>query len=83
MAIKTAVSLDEDLLKRIDRAAQELQLPRSRLLARAAEQFLTEHENRALLERLNRAYSDPPTAEETELRRQRRRRHRRGVEGSW
>lgn len=83
MAIKTAVSLDEDLLERIDRVAQELRLPRSRLLARAAEEFLTEHENRRLLERLNRAYSEQPTAEEAELRRRHRRRHRRTVEGSW
>jgi metal-responsive CopG/Arc/MetJ family transcriptional regulator len=83
MVIKTAVSFDEKLLERIDRAAQELRLPRSRLLARAAEEFLTEHENRALLERLNRAYCDRPTAEESELRRRQRGRHRRAVEGSW
>lgn len=82
-AIKTAVSLDEKLLERIDQAADELRLPRSRVLARAAEEFLTEHENRKLLERLDRAYADQPTVEETELRRQHRRRHRRAVEGTW
>lgn len=71
MVIKAAVSLDENLLERIDRAARELRLSRSRLLARAAEQFLADHENRALVERLNRAYSVQPTAEEAELRRQR------------
>ena len=83
MATKTAISLDETLLERIDRAARDLDLPRSRLLARAAEEFLTEHENRKLLERLDRAYSDPPTAEEAEVRRRHRRRHRRTVEGTW
>lgn len=82
-AVKTAVSLDEKLLERIDQAAEDLRLPRSRLLARAAEEFLVDHENRKLLERLDRAYSDPPTAEEAELRRRHRRRHRRAVEGSW
>lgn len=82
-AVKTAVSLDEKLLERIDQVADELRLPRSRLLARAAEEFLVEHENRKLLERLNRAYSEGPTAEEVELRLRHRRRHRRLVEGSW
>jgi len=82
-AVKTAVSLDEKLLERIDQAAEELRLPRSRLLARAAEDFLSERENRKLLERLDRVYGDPPTAEEEELRRRRRRQHRRNVEGSW
>ena len=82
-AVKTAVSLDEKLLERIDQAAGELRLPRSRLLARAAEEFLSDHENRKLLERLDRAYGDPPTEEEEELRRRRRAEHRRTVEGSW
>lgn len=82
-AIKTAVSLDERLLERIDRAAEELRLPRSRLLARAAEEFLVEYENQKLLEQLDRAYSDPPTAEEEELRRRHRRGHRRAVEDPW
>ena len=83
MATKTAISLDESLLERIDQAARELRLPRSRLLARAAEDFLTQHESRKLLERLDRAYSDQPTAEEVGVRRGHRRRHRRAVEGSW
>lgn len=42
-----------------------------------------EPENGKLLERLDRASSEPPTAEEAELRRQHRRRHRRSVEDSW
>lgn len=83
MTVKTAVSLDEELLERIDRVAEELRLPRSRLLARAAEEFLAEHENRKLLEQLNQAYSDAPAPEEEELLRGHRRRHRRRVEGSW
>ena len=83
MTTKTAISLDESLLERIDQAARELRLPRSRLLARATEEFLTEHENRKLLERLDRAYSDHPTAEEVGVRGGHRRRHRRAVEGSW
>jgi metal-responsive CopG/Arc/MetJ family transcriptional regulator len=81
-AVKTAVSLDEDLLARIDRAADELRLARSRLLARAAEEFLAEHESRKMLAGLDRAYTGEQTAEEEELRRRQRGRHRRALEGS-
>lgn len=82
-AVKTAISLDEDLLARIDEAARELRLPRSRLLARAAETFLEDHANQKLLDQLDRAYSGEPTADEIELRRRHRGGHRRSVEGTW
>lgn len=82
-AVKITVSFDKGLLERIDQAADELHLRRSRLLARAAEEFLSDHTSRKLLERFDRAYADPPTEEEKELRRRRRHQHRRTVEGSW
>ena len=82
MATKTSISLDETLLERIDQAARELDLPRVRLLAHAAEEFLTGRENRKLLEQLVRAYSDSPSAEETELRRRHGNRYRRAAENS-
>ncbi len=83
VAMKTAISLDQRLLERIDQAAEELDLPRSRLLARAAEEFLAEHETRKLLERLDRAYADQPTTEEKELLERHRGRRRQALEGTW
>jgi len=77
--VKTAISLEQPLLERIDEVAQELELPRSRLLARAAEDFLRRHENARLLARLNSAYAEGPTPEEAALGRARRRTHRRIV----
>ncbi len=82
-AAKTAISLDPPLLQRIDAVAAELGLPRSRLLARAAEQFLRRHENARLLAELNRAHADGPTDEEIELRRAWKRQYRRRLEGEW
>ena len=38
-AIKTAISLEEPLLQRIDKLARGLGLPRSRVLAQAAEEL--------------------------------------------
>lgn len=53
---KTAISLDQDLLQRVDAVAEELHEPRSRIRAHAAEEFLRRHKNRQILERLDQAY---------------------------
>ena len=81
--VKTAVSFDAPLLRQIDAVAAELKLPRSRLLALAAEQFLRRHQSAKLLEELNKAHADGPTAEEIEVRRAWKRQHRRRIEGEW
>lgn len=82
-SVKTAISVDSGLLQRIDSAARELDLPRSRLLARAAEEFLQRLDDQRLVAALDRAYGADPGAEEAELRRQVRPRHRSLVEGEW
>lgn len=86
-AIKTAISLDEGLLRRIDAVARELDEPRSRVLARAAEDFLRHRETRRLLERLDVAHADDEVREPVEPvpveKALRRRKHRQLVEGEW
>ena len=69
MTVKTAISLDRSLLARIDAAAVELSLSRSRFLARAAEELVRKLENRKLLARINEAYADGPDEEEREQQR--------------
>ena len=80
---QTAISLDALLLSQLDAAAEELGIPRSRLLARAAEEFLRRHRNAKLLTALNRAHADGPTREEVELRQALKKRHRARLEGEW
>ena len=58
--MKTAVSLPEDLFRNADRVAGELGIPRSRLFAIALEQFLVNHRQQAVTERLNAVYGDLP-----------------------
>ncbi len=67
MTVKTAISLNRSLLARIDAAAVELSMSRSRFLARAAEELVRRLENRKLLAQINEAYADGPDAEEREL----------------
>ena len=82
-SVKTAVSLDEQLLERIDRRAQELNLSRSRLMAEAAEHYLRRQESREILARLNEVYSEPDSPEDREVRRAMRRKQRKRLEGDW
>ena len=81
--VKTAISLDAPLLQQIDAVAAELRMPRSRLLAEAAREFLKRYRNAKLLDALNKAHASGPSDEEIERRRAWKRQHRRRVEGEW
>ncbi len=69
MTVKTAISLRSSLLARIDAAAVELSMSRSRFLAKAAEELVRKLENRKLLAQINEAYADGPDEDERELQR--------------
>lgn len=79
--VKTAISLDRELLQEIDAVATETGQPRSRVLADAAREYLRLRESRRLLDELNRVYSEEEA--ESPERRLRRRKHRELVEGEW
>jgi metal-responsive CopG/Arc/MetJ family transcriptional regulator len=82
-SVKTAISLEEGLLERIDRRADELHVSRSRFLAEAAEDLLRRQESREMLARLNEVYAEPETQEEVEVRRAMLRKQRERLEGEW
>ncbi len=79
--VKTAISLDRQLLQEIDAVASETGRPRSRVLADAAREYLRHRESRRLLDELNRTY--PEDEGESPDRELRRRKHRELVEGEW
>ena len=81
--IKTAISIQEALFKRIDELARELQIPRSHIFVRAVEDYVNREENKRLLERINNAYNDEPEDGEQKRFRQTRSSHRRIVKGEW
>ena len=62
--VRIAVSVEQTLAQRADEVARRWGTPRSRLYARALEEFLTRAENRSLLEDLNDAFADFPDEEE-------------------
>lgn len=81
--MKTAISIDDSLLEKVDALAAEWRLPRSRVFALAAKELIRKHEDEAILDALNRAYEDDDGAGDELLARARRRSHRRQVEGEW
>lgn len=83
MTIKTAISIDESLYRQVQKLAGEMEISRSQVFAVALRYFLRQRQNRMLLDELNRAYAEPPSASEKRVQRAWRRRHRRSVEREW
>jgi predicted transcriptional regulator len=82
-SVKTAISVGASTLARIDALAREMNVPRSRLFALAAEEFLDRHDALSLRAAIDRAYADAPTTAEKKWLRSTRRKHRQLIEGEW
>jgi metal-responsive CopG/Arc/MetJ family transcriptional regulator len=65
--MKTAISLDDELLRAADDAAQRLGLSRSRLFAIAVGDFLERHRKDEMLRRLNEVYAQGTDASEKRI----------------
>jgi metal-responsive CopG/Arc/MetJ family transcriptional regulator len=55
--MKTAISINDDLLQEADAAAQLMGMSRSRLFARAVGEFLKRNREEQMLRRLNEVYA--------------------------
>lgn len=67
LIMKTAISLPDALYEDAERLANSLGIPRSRLFAKALEEFIARHEKQGITRKLNRIYADStepnPTAD--------------------
>ena len=63
--MKTAISLDGELLHEADQAARAMGLSRSRLFSLALEDYLRHRRQERMIEQLNRAYADHPNPADT------------------
>jgi len=59
--MKTAVSLPDSLYEDAEETAKSLGIPRSRLYARALEEFIQRHKSERITEELDAVYSRPDT----------------------
>ena len=82
--VKTAISLEEDLFREVNKLASDMHVSRSKLFTLAVQDYLKKQENRKLLAQLNAAYSDVPNEEENKISNSMRNKQRRIVEQeSW
>jgi metal-responsive CopG/Arc/MetJ family transcriptional regulator len=82
--VKTAISLPESLLERVDELARELKVSRSRVFVMALDSFVRDYQDRRLFEKINEAYRDEPeTAAEQSRLQEIRRQHGYFAEGEW
>ena len=88
-AVKTAISMDERLFARVEKAAAEMAIPRSQLVALAVAEFLERRQGESLTRAINEALIDYVTTPEEEEANQRRREfmrermHRRLEDDEW
>lgn len=64
VGMKTAVSLDDELLHEADEAARHMGLSRSRLFAVAIAEFLQRKKEEQMLAQLNEVYAEGMTPDE-------------------
>ena len=82
--VKTAISLDEGLLIKVNRLANDLHISRSKVFTLAVQDYLKKQENQSLLAQLNEAYEDFPSEEEREIFQSMRIKHNKIIEQeSW
>jgi len=74
--VKTAISLDENLFKKVNEVAHELHVSRSKIFTLAVLDFLKKQENKTFLAQLNEAYEDQPTKEENKILKSMRKSHK-------
>lgn len=82
-AVKTAISLDEDLFLQVCKMAENLCISRSRLFTLAISDYLRRQESERLLKELNETYGNMSDTEQTALSEAMRNKNRQMIEGEW
>jgi metal-responsive CopG/Arc/MetJ family transcriptional regulator len=81
--MKTAISLEDELLMKADRTARQMGISRSRLLSLALESYLRQRRNKETLDQLNRVYAGESSPEERRTAAGMKRRFRSTIRESW
>ena len=81
--IKTAISVNKPLFDEVEALAQEMEVSRSEVFARAAREYVQHHKSHKIMEAINAAYDDVPDENEEALNKRMRRKQRKIVEDQW
>jgi len=87
-AVKTAISMDDRLFAQVEKAAAEMEIPRSQLFALAVEEFLERRRNESIIRAINEAHADYITnpdeeSEERFVARKMKEKKKRFLEDEW
>jgi len=74
-SVKTAISMQEDLFRKVNKVAKELKVSRSKLFVLAVQDFIKTQESQALLSQINNAFSDYPNSDEQVIQSGMRKKH--------
>lgn len=61
--IKTAISIEKPIFDKMEMLAKNFKVSRSFIFTQAAKEFIQRHQNKDLLERINKAYEDQSESE--------------------
>jgi metal-responsive CopG/Arc/MetJ family transcriptional regulator len=81
--MKTAISVDDDLITEADRTAREMGVSRSRLFSLAIESYLRNREHERILEQLNRVYAGKAGAVDKRLAARIKGKFRQAIQEKW
>jgi metal-responsive CopG/Arc/MetJ family transcriptional regulator len=81
--MKTAISLDGDLLQQADKTAQQMGLSRSRLFALALRDYLRRNQQQQLVEQLNRVYAGKLDLSDKQITRRMKNKFRATIKDRW
>lgn len=81
--IKTAISIDKELYKEVEKISKETHLSRSQIFSQAVEYVIKQKENLILFEKLNEVYGPKPTSKEKKQQKGAQKKFSRLVKGTW
>jgi metal-responsive CopG/Arc/MetJ family transcriptional regulator len=81
--MKTAISINDELLNETDRVARELRVMRSRLVSIALQSWLRERRQDEMIEQLNRVYSEKPAPGDARTLKNMKRKFRATIKDRW
>ncbi|MDA3787163.1 MAG: ribbon-helix-helix protein, CopG family [Desulfobacula sp.] len=83
-SVKTAISIQEELFKEVNRLARELNVSRSKLFVMAVQDYIKKNESQNLLSQINKAFSDLSDSDEIKVHSKMRQKQAKNLESeSW
>lgn len=83
MTLKKAISLDKELLDKVESLASAMRVSRGTLFTLAIKEYLERHDDAGMVAALNAVYGDAPDTQDTELLDRHRRSHAARMQGEW